>query len=262
MDKKYELTDEVNERGLYRIAALRDIPRHGVKAGDFGGFVRSESNLSQEGDAWIQDNAWVRGSAQVFGNACVFENADVSERARIFGDALVYENASIYGNAQVSGNVRVYGNVCIDSNVIVSDNAIVCGNAWIYDNARVSGSVQVYGNVEISGNTQVSGNVTVYGNSWLFGDAKVCSDTDYIVFKNWWSSKRYFTWTRSNNMWKVGCFYGTGKELIAKAEKDSELSGREYRRAVEYVESILKDETSTKKKVIHRDSKGRFCKSK
>ena len=39
-------------------------------------------------------------------------------------------------------------------------------------------------------------------------------------------------------MWKVGCFYGTGEELIAKAYKDSELSGREYERIVRYVESI------------------------
>ena len=67
-----------------------------------------------------------------------------------------------------------------------------------------------------------------------------------MVFQNWWSSLRHFTWTRSNNMWKVGCFYGTGKELIEKAYKDSELSGREYKRVVEYVESILRDENQNK----------------
>ena len=43
-------------------------------------------------------------------------------------------------------------------------------------------------------------------------------------------------------MWKVGCFYGTGEELIQKAYKDSEKSGREYERVVRYVESILADE--------------------
>ena len=37
---------------------------------------------------------------------------------------------------------------------------------------------------------------------------------EYITVKNWWSSGRYSTWTKSNNMWKVGCFHGTGKELI------------------------------------------------
>ena len=40
-------------------------------------------------------------------------------------------------------------------------------------------------------------------------------------------------------MWSVGCFFGTGEELIKKAYKDSELSSREYERIVNYVRSIL-----------------------
>ena len=39
-------------------------------------------------------------------------------------------------------------------------------------------------------------------------------------------------------MWSDGCFYGTGKELIKKAYKDSEEKGREYARIVKYVKSI------------------------
>ena len=100
---------------------------------------------------------------------------------------------------------------------------MVCDNARIYDNVNIYGNAEVYGNVRIC------------------GDAKIENKSDYITFKNWWSSGRYFTWTRSNNMWTVGCFYGTGKELIEKAYKDSELSGREYERVVNYVESILKE---------------------
>ena len=41
-------------------------------------------------------------------------------------------------------------------------------------------------------------------------------------------------------MWKVGCFYGTGEQLIEKAYKDSKLSGKEYKKVVDYVNSILK----------------------
>ena len=41
-------------------------------------------------------------------------------------------------------------------------------------------------------------------------------------------------------MCSVGCFYGTGKELIAKAYKDSEVSGREYERVVKYVDAVKK----------------------
>lgn len=84
----------------------------------------------------------------------------------------------------------------------------------------------------------------VYNNAQVYGEARVCGEavikkiSDYIVFKNWWSSGRYFTWTRSNDMWSVGCFYGTGEELIEKAYADSEEKGREYERIVKYVESI------------------------
>ena len=43
-------------------------------------------------------------------------------------------------------------------------------------------------------------------------------------------------------MWSVGCFYGTGRKLVAKAKMDSEISGREYARIVRYVEGILRAE--------------------
>ena len=100
------------------------------------------------------------------------------------------------------------------------------GNAWVWDDAKVYGNALVHGNARVG------------GNAWVGGDAEIKGISDYIVFKNWWSSGRYFTWTRSNNMWKVGCFYGTSKELIEKAYKDSEMSGREYERVVRYVEEI------------------------
>ena len=82
------------------------------------------------------------------------------------------------------------------------------------------------------------GDCWVYGDAEVHGNAIVEKKSDYIVFKNWWSSGRYFTWTRSNDKWRVGCFYGTGEELIKKAYNDSEEKGREYERVVKYVESI------------------------
>ena len=135
----------------------------------------------------------------------------------IYDDAKVFDNASVFGNAIVSGNAKIYGYAKIYGISLIYENAIVCENAKVYEFAKV------------------------YSNAEIFSDATVISDSDYIIFKNWWSSGRCFTWTRSNNMWKVGCFHGTGEELIAKAYKDSELSGREYERVVKYVESILKD---------------------
>ena len=97
---------------------------------------------------------------------------------------------------------------------------------------------------DIGGWVESESNLSQYGNAWVYGDAevcgnaKVCGNTYFIVLKNSWSSGRYFTYTASNKKFKVGCFYGTGEELIAKAYKDSELSGKCYEASVKYVEEI------------------------
>lgn len=56
--KKYRLTgekSEYDESVIFRIQALKDFGD--VKAGDLGGWVESEDNLSHEGDCWIYDDA-------------------------------------------------------------------------------------------------------------------------------------------------------------------------------------------------------------
>ena len=225
MDKKYKLTKEesINLFGktLYRIEALKDFGN--VKKYDKGGYVQSEKNLSQEGNCWIYDNA------KVFDSAKVFNNAKICVNAKVFGEAQVYDNALVCDKALICRNAEICG------------NTMVGGNSEVYDNAKVYGNAKILGNSIIYGNALIYGNAKIYGNTEIKSDAKIENNTDYIVFKNWWSSGRYFTWTKSNNMWKVGCFYGTGEELIKKAYEDSELSGREYKRVVDYVESILQD---------------------
>ena len=179
-----------------------------IAKGELGGWIEKESNLS--GDAWVSGNARVSGNANVY------------------GDAEVSGNARVYGNAEVSGNARVYG------------NANVSGNANVYGDAEVYGNANVYGNAWVSGNARVYGNAWVSGDADVFGNAEVKSSKDYCVYRNTWSSFRWFTYTRSNKMWKVGCFYGTGDELIAKAYKDSEKSGKCYEAIVKAQEAIEK----------------------
>ena len=207
MEKKYKLTEEtiiVNEKSLYRIEALKDFGN--IKKGDKGGFIENEKNLSQDDDCWVYDDAKV------------YDNARVYDDAMVYGKAKVRDNAIIHNNAVICGNAWVYGDAK------VSGKAVVCGYASIYDKAMVYGYAIVRDSAEVCGNAEICGN------------AIIANDSDYIVFKNWWSSGRYFTWTKSNNMWKVGCFYGSGKQLINKAYMDSELSGTEYERVVRYVD--------------------------
>ena len=147
------------------------------------------------------------------------------------GNCWIYNNAKVFSEAVVSGDAR------IKTDAEVYDYAVIEGHAFIGDAARVYEMAVVSDNAVIRGNSKIHGEVNVTGNAYII-DAETSKEEDYIVFKNWWSSGRYFTWTRCNNMWRVGYFYGTGKQLIAKAYKDSELSGREYERIVRYVEAI------------------------
>jgi hypothetical protein len=64
--KKYELVASDVE-WLYRIKALRDVGPS-VKAGDIGGYVSGENNLSQDGAAWVACNARVFGNVRARGS--------------------------------------------------------------------------------------------------------------------------------------------------------------------------------------------------
>lgn len=87
--KKFELTTEtkINIFGkkLFRIKAL--ISFGPISAGEKGGWVEKEENLSQSGNAWVFGNAEVYDNAWVHNNACVHNNAWVS------GNACVCDNA-------------------------------------------------------------------------------------------------------------------------------------------------------------------------
>ena len=64
--KKYELTGEtINVFGktLHRIRATRDFSN--VHAGDLGGFIEDERNLSHDENAWVGGNALVKGPRDI-----------------------------------------------------------------------------------------------------------------------------------------------------------------------------------------------------
>src|SRR5574343_316865 len=76
--KNFKLTDEtkvINGVTFHQIEAIKDMPIHGVKAGDKGGWIEKESNIS--GNAWVYGDAQVSGDAKVYGDAQVSGNADI-----------------------------------------------------------------------------------------------------------------------------------------------------------------------------------------
>lgn len=131
---KYKIIDEKHSiYNAYRIKALKDFAD--VKAGDLGGFIESQDNLSQNGNCWVYDDAIVHKNA------------------------IIYDNASIYDNAIVSNNAKVYGNASIFHNVQVSNNAKICDNVRVYD------TVKVYGNAKIFSDIKLFGDITITENA-------------------------------------------------------------------------------------------------
>ena len=102
--KKYELGESAVFGGvtLYRVVALIDIPSAGagVRAGDVGGWVEGEENLSHNGSAWVADNAQVYDVARVYDEALVYGDARVFNNAQVFGQARVFNNARVRGTEQ------------------------------------------------------------------------------------------------------------------------------------------------------------------
>lgn len=117
---KYEL---IREKELpfcmYRIRALRDIPRYLIRAGDWGGLVQNERNLSQEGDCWLSrdsaawdesrilDDAFVEGHSEVTGRARVEKRARVIWYASVGQDAVITDESWVSTGAFVEGKIRV-----------------------------------------------------------------------------------------------------------------------------------------------------------
>ena len=176
-----DLTIKVGLKTLYRIEATKDIEKFGVKAGDLGGYIEKEDNLS--GDAWVS------GDAKVYGNAKVSEDALVS------GDAEVYENAKVYGNAQVYGDAWVSG------------DARVCGNARVSCDAEVYGNAEVYGDtiekendlINITSNTG-SYNITITPNHIKIG-CQYHSKTEWFKFTE--NKIRKMDGKRAVDWWKT-----------------------------------------------------------
>ena len=215
--KKYELTTNTKMcfgRKLYQIKALKDFGD--VKAGDLGGYIEKEENLSQDGIAWVFDNALVYGDAEVYGNAQIHDIARVYDTARILG------NAHVYGGARVYDNARVYGNALIYCDAQIYGDACVYDNAEVFNNAQVFGDACVCDNAEVFDNARVLGNAQVYDTTWIHCDAQISSNADYICFKGFGSENRNTIMFKTKNgdvYVSCGCFTGSLRAFMDKVKE-------------------------------------------
>lgn len=171
--KKYKLVhDSSSERSLenlYRVVALRTFGtgENTVIAGERGGWVQHERNLSHEGNCWVREEACVRDHAKVEGNAIVAGSACVSERAVIDGDALVQGAASVRDDARVGQHAVIDGHALLRDNARVGGRAMVCADAVIRGNAIVRGLAHVHGDARLGLYTIVDGEMSISSKNWF-----------------------------------------------------------------------------------------------
>ena len=196
MSKKYELLKDnyIEHFGitLYRIRALKDFSD--IQAGDLGGYIQSEENLSHEYNCWVYDEAKVYCDARVRHNAKVLGNAQIYISAQVYGQAHVSDNAEVYGNAQIFGDANIYDNAQISGRAEIFNRAQVYGNAkvygdtWVfnyakvYNNAEIFGCTRIHNRAEVYGNAQVSDNAEIFDNAKVFGDTKVFDNA--LIYNN------------------------------------------------------------------------------
>ncbi len=163
-EKKYELVLDrqiiVGRTTLYRIRALKDFGN--VKAGDLGGFVRSEENLSQLGDCWVFDDAKiydqvvVSDGAQIHGLSCVFGHSWVGDRGRVLGNAQVFGYGRVFKDGLVFDNAKVMDHGQVRDHGMVFDNGIICDRARVLAHGQVCGDARIDGRTVVESHEKVS----------------------------------------------------------------------------------------------------------
>lgn len=161
MNRKYEITNIAHPRHpwLHRVRACVDIGE-AIKAGDLGGFVESEANLSFEPG----DEAWVFGDSICCGDACV------STGAVLRNSAVAKDRAFVSHDAVLSGSS------------IAEDDALVRGAA-LAENARVSGCGMLIQSADTGYRPEAIGHAAIYGkvigNYLLAGDTVICPGEEF-----------------------------------------------------------------------------------
>lgn len=173
--KKYTLIEDdvIQIQGitLKRIKALRDINFvktnknesfcFEVGAGDLGGYIESEENLSQEGDAWIGEGAAAFGDARVKDSALVMGTVELE--GEVSGNAFFRADNKKTESSNISS---------VDRDVKICDNAFIhvgeieaTGKTYLFGNAYLTGAIYIEGSYEQSiPPVRVEGDVSIIAN--------------------------------------------------------------------------------------------------
>jgi len=164
-NQKFALTNIGHEKypHVHRIVALRDIGTE-VHAGDLGGFVSDESNLSYEPG----DDSWVFGNAVAAELSIVAQDSQLRDHAIACGEAYISHGSVLSGHARAEDNAYIRGSV-------VTKNARVSGVGTVLDLPETGKAPVLTGDSVVYG--VVQGDVYLNGNALVFVGEAIRNDT-------------------------------------------------------------------------------------
>ena len=165
MNAKYEITGIAHEKYpfLHRIRALRDIGSE-IKAGDLGGFVESEGNLSFE----AEDDAWIFNDAIAAGEGHVDKGSVLRERAVVCGCAYASHGTEMSGDSRAEDDAYIRG-ARLSRCARVSGNGMVLQSPTTKAAPILTGSCSVYG--KVMGDVMLAGSVVVISDETISNDS-------------------------------------------------------------------------------------------
>jgi carbonic anhydrase/acetyltransferase-like protein (isoleucine patch superfamily) len=244
---KYGFTGDTMEHCGYilqRIICLESIAYSVIKD-QLGGWIEKESNLSQDGNAWVADEAKVYGNAQIQGNATVKNHAMVWENAIVFGNASVYDDAHVRDDARIYGDAQIFGDARIIESAEVYGDAYVSGHVLVEEQARIYGSARLREYVKIGGAANVLNYTQIFGNAMIAGAAHLTQARDVVWFSSVGSSGRTLTVYKTNDgtiELTRGCFRGSLEQFEAAVaeEHGDNVFGEEYKALMIFVRKRFK----------------------
>lgn len=112
-----------------------------IKAGSLGGWIETESNLSQEGQCWLDSKSSAIDRSQIKGNAYI-ENSNLFDDSIATGDAYLnysslFDSSVVYGKSKVHfSHIKKHSMLGGNSEVIESTLSNVTVDVWTGDTTK------------------------------------------------------------------------------------------------------------------------------
>lgn len=166
-NKTVEIIRSFESYTLYQIQALMDIPKHGIKAGDFGGYLESEDLLSHEGSAWVKSSAKVFGNSNIQGDTLIEHYAEVNASA-------------LKGDIRISKFARLFDCHFTGTDFLITDKAKLTNVGFVGKGILIQDDAElenIYGRSPIKG-------LTVSGKAMLKHDKNMGIEGDGIFISD------------------------------------------------------------------------------